>query len=296
MVYSPMVQSYSAATIQTLNNSTCKTAFDWYLLSFKTKLPAFQLPWSAAVHGLPLSNGKDILQALADRFTELLRTIDEIGFQHYLGADNDTAQATAYHFNSFVTLVTGIFDSLAHLSVAYYDLKVCGGPSKLSLRKRAGKDFLKALKEANSDLFALIASSKTFIELFYPLREAILHRHRLEHAAFEYRGSDGQWKANVIEIPADVRRKIGQFDQQDASEGLSDWGLYHTFLEPFHFVKAATQKLIEFCNEYLERLNFDQRLEMYPEVKQKIEENGKSQTHRIFIKQVELFENNRLGF
>jgi hypothetical protein len=284
------------------SNFTCNKGF-WYLFSFKTKLYNYQLPWSSVVYGLPLRNGQEMLQGFSNRFTDLLRAIDEIGFQYYLGVNNDTLDTMVYHLNYFITLVTGIFDSLANLSVAYYDLKIKGvdfdkekGMYKITLRKKVGRDFLKQLEVKNHELFNFISGNEHFIELFYPFRERILHRERLQQSGFEYYGSEGKWKANIIKIPLNVAEIIRQFDEEQEYEPVTKWGMYSVFLEPFHFVRAATEKLIEFCNKYFELLNFEELLEMHPEVNRKIEESSKSESHRTFAKELEIFKNNRLGF
>lgn len=281
---------------------TCNKGF-WYLLSFKTKVSNYQLPWSSVVYGLSLRNGPEILQGFSNRFMDLLRAIDEIGFQYYLGVNNDTLGAMVYHLNYFITLATGIFDSLANLSVVYYDLKIKGvdfdkekGMNKIALRKKAGRDFLKQLEVKNHDLFNFIGGNEHFIELFYPLRERTLHRERLQQAVFEYHGREGEWKANIVEIPLNVAETIRQFDEEQEYETVTKWGMYSAFLEPFHFVRAATEKLIEFCSKYFELLNFEELLEMHPEIKRKIEESSKSESHKTFVKELEIFENNRLGF
>lgn len=208
-----------------------------------------------------------------------------------------------YHLNYFITLVTGIFDSLANLSVAYYDLKIKGadfdkekGMYKITLRKKAGRDFLKQLEVKNHDLFNFISDNEDFIELFYPFRERILHRERLQQSGFEYYSSEDKWKANIIKIPLNVAEIIKQFDEEQKYKPITKWGMYSVFLEPLHFGRAATEKLIEFCNKYFELLNFEKLLEMHPEVKRKIEESSKLESHKTFVKELEIFENNRLGF
>lgn len=277
------------------SNFTCNKGF-WYLFSFKTKMYNYQLPWSSVVYGLPLKNGKETLQGFSNRFTDLLRAIDEIGFQYYLGVNNDTLDTMVYHLNYFITLVTGIFDSLANLSVVYYGLKIKGGMNKITLREKVGGDFLKQLGVKNRSLFDFISDNENFIELFYPLRERILHRERLEQSGFEHCSSEGKWEANFIKVPPDVAEIIRQFDEEQEYELVNRWGMYSGFLEPFHFVRASTEKLIEFCNRYFELLNFEALLDMYPEVRRKIEESGLSKSHKTFAKESEIFENNHLGF
>ena len=285
------------------SNFTCNRGL-WYLYSFKTKVSNFQLPWSSVVYGTPIMNGLDILQAFSNRFIDLLRAIDEIGFEYYKGVNNDTMDGMVYHLNYFITLVTGLFDNLALLSLSYYPLQVKGVNSrqkdrmfKISLRN---KDFLKALKEKNQDLHDFIKNNKNFIELFYPFREEIIHRSGLKKAGFKYTGDDVNWEMNIIRLSEDVANKIEVFDGESEYEVITRWGIYKSnseyFLEPFHFVKAATENLIEFCNKYLELLAFNQLLEKNPEVKQKIEENNKSKTHRDFINGLEIFKRDHLGF
>jgi len=113
-------------------------------------------------------------------------------------------------------------------------------------------------------------------------------------------GDDVNWKMNIIKLSEDVANKIEVFDEESEYEFITKWGIYklHSeyFLEPFHFVKAATKKLIEFCNKYFELLAFNQLLKKYPEVKRKIEESNKSKTHRDFIKDWEIFKRDHLGF
>ena len=287
---------------------TCnRGVWRWYLLSFETKVPAFQLPWSSVVFGLPLKNGLEMLQGFSNRFTDLLRAVDEIGFQYYLDANNDTLETMVYHLNYFITLVTGIFDSLAKLSVIRYDLKIKrvdfdkqGGMNKITLRRGVGKDFLKQVTARNQELSKFIDCEQCFIELFYPLREKIVHRERLQQATFDYSGNEGNWRANSVEIPVEVAEGISQFDKKQEHEFVTEWGVYvphtQTFVEPFHFVKASARKLTDFCNNYFELLNFNQLLEGYSEIRCKIEKSRISETSMISLRMVEIFEKCHLGF
>ena len=286
------------------SNLTCIDRGSWYLYSLKTKVSNFQLPWSSVVYGSPIKNGSDILQGFSNRFIDLLRAIDEIGFEYYKGVNNDTMDGMVYHLNYFITLVTGLFDNLALLSLSYYPLQVNGvnilqkdRMFKISLRN---KDFRKALKERNQDLHDFINNNENFIELFYPFREETIHRSGLKRAVFKYMGDDVNWEMNIIRLSEDVANMIEVFDGESEYDPITRWGIYKSnaeyFLEPFHFVKAATENLIEFCNKYFELLDFNPLLEKNPEVKQKIEESNKSITHRDSIKNVEIFKRDHLGF
>jgi hypothetical protein len=54
-----------------------------------------------------------ILDGFSQRFCFLLMSIDEMGFQYYRGVNNVTMDDMLYHFNYFILLITGIYDSLA---------------------------------------------------------------------------------------------------------------------------------------------------------------------------------------
>jgi hypothetical protein len=282
----------------------------WYLLSFKTKVPNFQLPWSSVVYGIPfqLNGGLEILQGFSNRFTDLLRAVDEIGFQYYLGANNDILEAMVYHLNYFIILVTGIFDSLAILSAIRYNLQIKRvnfdekkRMQKITLQEKVvGKDFLQQLRNQNDKLYDFIDHEQCFIELIYILRDKIVHRESLPQTTFEYHDSEGNWKANFVEIPGKAVENINQFDRRQEDEPLTEWGIYKVdariYIEPFHFTKASARKLAEFCNKYFELLNFDRFLEMHPDVKEKLEENRASGTYRFHMKELELFKKCHLGF
>jgi hypothetical protein len=203
---------------------TCNRGL-WYLYSFKTKVLSFRLPWSSVVYGSPIKNGSDILQGFSNRFIDLLRAIDEIGFEYYKGVNNDTMDGMVYHLNYFITLVTGLFDNLAILSLLYYNLQVKGvnilqkdRMFKISLRN---KDFLKALEKENQILHEFIIDNTNFIELFYPLREEIVHRSGLKKAGFEYTGDDVNWKMNIIKLSENVANKIEVFDEESEYEFIT---------------------------------------------------------------------------
>lgn len=277
----------------------------WYLYSFKTKVPNYQLPWSSVVFGIPIPNGMEILQGFSDRFLDLLRAIDEIGFEFYKGANNDTMNGMVYHLNYFISLVTGLFDNLAILSLFLHNIDVKDvdvhqkkNMHKISLRN---KDFLNALEKENQNLHDFVIKNKNFIELFYPFRDEIIHRSGLKRAGFEYKDKDVFWKMNVINLPKDIVGMIEKFDEKSDYEYVTKWGMYNAgskycYLEPFHFVKAATIKLVEFCNKYFELLAFKNLLEKHPEVNRKIKESIKSNSHKNFNKSIELFQIDHLGF
>ena len=231
-------------------NHAC-TKSNWYWFSFLSKVPNFHVGHV----------GDPFLYAFSNRFIYLLMSVDKMGFQYYLGVNNDTLNNILYHFNYFISLMTGIFDSLAIITQEQYNLTFKGDPippERISLNPRAGKNFLKVLKKRNPNLRKHINDYVNFIKQIYELRNLIIHREMLQKTALEF---IEKWKANFIMIDQDIADFIhlGN-DRNQKYEPITQWGMYrlHTdnFLEPFHFAKSATKILITFSNEYLELLGF----------------------------------------
>jgi len=226
----------------------------WYGLSFLSKVPNF-----------PVGNvGDPFLYAFSSRFIYLLMSLDEMGFQYYLGANNDTLNKIFYHFNYFISLMTGIFDSLAIITKKQYGLTFEGDnmESKISINPKTGKAFVKALKKSkrNPDLYEHINKYIAFMTLIYPLRNEIIHREMLPKKAPAFIGSNEKWVANFFKIDHDIIELLRLCnDRTQEYEPITQWGRYksHTdiFLEPFHFAKSATKILITFSNKYLELLD-----------------------------------------
>jgi len=259
-------------------NFTCNKGY-WYLISFRLKVPNFHV-------------GDSFLDAFSIRFVYLLKTIDEIGFQYYLGVNNDTLEDMQYYFNYFITLTSGIFDSLALVSNTKYGLNFEG--NRVSLNPSAGKEFFKALKEKNSVLRNYINKYIDFIKLIYELRETIIHREIPQGIRFECDERDERWKFNFIRIDQSIQNQISRCgDSNQKYDPISMWGVYNIsteyLLEPLSFVKSAARVLIEFSNEYLRLLGYGDFLE---ELRSKNDESPKD----FFLRDIEEFKNNRLGF
>ena len=249
----------------------------YYLCSFRSKVPYYHF-----------SNNQ--FESFARRFIFLLNSIDEIGFQYYSGSNNNTMDNTIYHFNYFITLITGIFDSLAIYSNEQYELGFKLGPM-ISLHSKSGDKFLRKLRQANENLREHIIQYNKFIKLIYLLREEVVHRDMLTQTGFHHEGYDEKWSMNFIEIDADTKLLIKQCkDKKIDYQLLTDWGLYEIspvcYLEPFHFAKAATRNLIDFSNKYLELSGFNNFI---------VESQSKGK-HDQFIKELEIFDMYELGF
>ncbi len=220
----------------------------WYWLSFRSKIPHYQ------VRG-PIQN------ALAGRYVFLLMSIDEMGFQYYSRANNSAMMNIVYHFNYAITLITGIFDSLALTAQERLRLRFENDnrPERTSLNPSAGKDFLKALRKKNGPLRDHINDYVLFIKLIYDLREKVIHREMLEETGFE--DMNERWRANLLRIDQEAYNLIRQVgDQRMPYEPFTRWGTHsiHSdwFLEPFHFGKEAVETLGAFCDRFLELLGY----------------------------------------
>lgn len=222
----------------------------WYWTSFRNKIPFYNV-------------SSPILQAFSSRFVFLLQSIDEIGTQFYMGSNNDTSDNTIYHFNYFIVLTTGIFDSLAIETKDKLEIQFEGDniPSKISLSNNIGRDFLREIRNQNSDLRNHINDYVDFINLIYSLREVVLHREGLSAIGYVYRDVDDSWQYNFVKISKDIADLIKRNgDSANNFDPISKWGVYQDavgyVLSPFQFTKQAGKKLIEFSNRYLELLEF----------------------------------------
>jgi hypothetical protein len=251
----------------------------WYWHSFRSKIPNYNV-------------GDSILEAFASRFVHLLMSIDEIGFQYYSGANNDTMEAMIYHFNYFISLVSGIFDNLAIRTKNQLGIKFDGDSidSRTSLNPKAGKDFLKALRERNPTLRQHITNYVHFIKLIYALREVVIHREMLPKSVFMQ--VDERWKANFIDVDATIMDLITKCDEKArVYKPITVWGVYSEipgrhFLEPYHFSKAAATSLVPFCNNFLHLLGFGDFIEA-------LKLKGKS---NVFVRTIQMMREESLGF
>jgi len=258
---------------------TCNKGY-WYWLSFRQKVPNFYVEDS-------------ILKAFSKRFLYLLESLDEMGFQYYLGVNHDTVNTMMYHFNYFISLATGIFDSLAIKTKNKYNLSFKNNnfPSKTSLNKKAGREFLNALREKNPNLRTHINEYVNFIKLIYELRELLIHGEMLDINSFTFIGGEKRYKIGTVEVKGDIIDSIKLCDDKIRKyDNFTQWGVFkfnnNYFLEPFHFVKTATKILVNFSNKYLGLLSY----------KNFIKELQDTKPNDTFLRSFESFVKDRLGF
>ena len=252
----------------------------WYWLSFRQKIPNFHV-------------GDPFLNAFSRRFLYLLESLDEIGFQYYLELDRDTMDTMMYHFNYFIILISGIFDSLAIKTKNKYGLSYNDDkhPSTTSLYKNAGKDFLKALREKDPKLHRHRSKFAYLINLIHEFRELLIHREMLDMQNFTPSMDEEKHIISAVEVNKKTINLIKQCgDKIREYDNFIEWGVFNHdkkyFISPYYFAKTATRTLIEFSNKYLEFLGYNNF----------IDELQKKDLNDPFLESLKSFENNRLGF
>lgn len=272
----------------------------WYLYSLNTKLTEYQPVWSAAVlGGVSVPEGEnltDTTESLADRITDMLIAIDEIGISYYTGVDNDTQDSIIYHFNYWITLFTGVFDALAWISKYRYQIEF-NKVGQIGLRTSRHPKFTNLLFEKNAKLKDFLSINTSVIELMYDPRNVVIHRGRLKGLRFD--NKSGNFYYNMVRIKGDFFDQIVELSKDNGYE-LSDWGHYKShgeyFLEPFRFVQKATPALIEFANGYLKLLDFYEYANCNAKHKKNNEGSQNSKEHNKYTMDLETFAKSRLGY
>ncbi|MCL2643304.1 MAG: hypothetical protein FWD52_07325 [Candidatus Bathyarchaeota archaeon] len=223
----------------------------WYLLSARLKLPHYN------------NVGDPMIDALFQRVTFVLMSIDEIGFQFYMGTNKDTMANMSYHFNYLISLLTGIFDNLALKTNTQLEIN-CHDLRKVCINNNNGKEFLKAVREKNPIIRNHICKYMKFINLIYEFRELVVHREGLEMIHFE--NPNAHWQTSFITVTSDVRTRLNDLrDRTSKFDPFTEWGFYQLhgdpLLEPYRFALMATRQLLDFVDTYLKLLGFQSFIE-----------------------------------
>ena len=236
---------YFIESFQTANRSY------WYWIYFRILIPHFNTPTTTETY--PLTT-------LSTRFVFLLQSLDEMGINYYKEVNNDTGDSIQYHFNYFIALITGIFDSLARTLNLHYNINIekQRGPSSISISNNSGKYFLKKIRKNNEALRNYLEENMSFINLIYELRENVLHRDFQRSVSF---GTSTKTDANLLRTSKDVVGYLRQLkDEKKQYDEYSQWGLYvkpmGSFISPYEFSKAAGIHLCKFIDKCLEKLGF----------------------------------------
>jgi len=239
----------------------------WYWISFRTNVPRFNVEAKMPISAI----SSDVNEAFAMRFQFLLLAVDELGIQFYLRPNLDTEFNMMYHFNHFMSLVVGIFDNLAlttqsRLGVTFegdWDIR------KVSLSSNTGNEFLTAFGTKNFALGKLVCDNRDFINLMFDLRHLMIHREGLKSLSSGVGEADGsRWEDNYASIDPNLAGRIRHVfgDKKLSYEKVGSSGLREihrtlTLVLPFFFSKSIMEKLIPFCNTYLQLLGYDSFLQ-----------------------------------
>lgn len=244
----------------------------WYLYSMRSKLHQFQLAWSVNAYSKdPLDNGdkkSQMMGSISNRMKDMLKAIDEIGVNYYKGSNNDTMDDMLYHFNYWITLYSGILDALAWVSLYRYCIPA---PNENKVALGSG-EVLTEIYKHNPKLKEVISKNRKIIDLVYEPRNLFIHREMLHGLSLkDYQAS---LELNMIDVEGDFLSHIRAL-QPVVQGGLNKAGLYEVqgryLLEPYRFVKFATRVFIDFLNQYVSTLEYDQLLVGNQALKEKIE-------------------------
>ena len=220
-----------------------------------------------------LNYSDPILRGLSMRFVHLLMSLDEMGFQYFLGVNHDTHQDMIYHYYYSISLIRGIFDSLAMKTKIQYNIEFDGDkhPSSISLSGKSGKEFLNKIKENNPELRNHISRYMNHINLINEIRELILHREMFEYMTVVDQRGEIEKKLNLLKLNEEVYRIFNNFKKKKIKyHEINDWGLYENdpvfkLLDIYYFSKKIFNEIKTFSKEYLRLLGYkDKKIEELP--------------------------------
>ena len=237
--------------------------------------------WCWCLSDLIVSHTTNI-DGISTRLENLIVGLDELGYQYYRGTGNHTNIYTRYHFDHCVSLITGIFDSLALHTRDKYGIELRDDKTNI----RTGEPLFKELRKKNEKLWEYIESNHPFVELIYVIRPLVIHKEGVMLRGPGYRYSEGDqyknWESHVInmgELREKPRTDFSKYYEQLDDELLNydpitKWGLICTNdtanrlpettqdIEPYQFMKTAIRRLIKYTDKYLKILGEENRQEM----------------------------------
>jgi hypothetical protein len=240
----------------------------------RSKLQQFQLAWSVNAFSKNPTDSEENMQmmgSISNRMKDMLKAIDEIGINYYKGSNNDTKDDMLYHFNYWITLYSGILDALAWISLYRYGISI-PNKNKVAL---GNEEILAEIYKANPKLKDVISKNRKVIDLVYEPRNMFIHREMLSGL----RLSDIQagTELNMIDVKGEFLSHIRAL-QPVVDGGPNKAGLYKIngheryLLEPYRFVRFATRVFVDFLNQYVSALEYEQLLVGNQEFKEKVEE------------------------
>lgn len=229
----------------------------YYLYRFKKLFREFQYAWTVATyaHGKGLSDKiNDHLASLETRLMFICRAYDKVAFLALKTANHEDQSNQLYHLVYFVMLITGIFDSLAHIIKERYQLEI-DDRWDISLRIPQNKKttkFYKKLECHDVDLHAFLTAMDTQrdIRIFYPLRDSLTHRELPTGVHLQQASDIGK---NVFELNNEIFEELKRLT--DSPNFIIRGN--PCFLEPLSFIKWAQEVAVRLVNRVLSSIDWD---------------------------------------
>ena len=194
-------------------------------------VPAFPRVWTTVlVVETSVPSGTDIkrhLQSFSERVTTMLRAKDMIGREFYKKANNLTQKAMLYHLSYFMMLATGTFDSFAWICKYLFNFQY-KHPVEVVIRgKKQNRKLLNHLEKVEPNVGGFLISDRvqTLLEVFYPSRDSIQHRHMLEGIQYSREKRHSEKEYSLVVLDEETKRAIGVRDEDDPSDYFTKWGV-----------------------------------------------------------------------
>ncbi len=251
-----------------------------YVISVEMKLPSYTrahdvakkiqdiiLP-ANAITDTDNQHTQHYLENFQNGFINLLIAIDEIGMNYYSIAQYDSTRYTGYHFNSWLTTFSGIFDLLAIIAKYRYNIE---HDNKLGVKlnfNKSSRDFLNKLYSKNPQIEDFLKTNSHIIDLVTPYRNLTTHELFPSSNTISYRDNKQPsiivsiTKKDFFENIKKIKEKVNR--TKGTNYTIEDWGYFGTqnrkvyLIEPFSFVMKSTDALIDFIKQFFELLDFDQ--------------------------------------
>lgn len=223
----------------------------------------------------------EYLGSIYNRICSLIVGLDEIGEQFYRGTGNHTDIKIRYHFNNCISLLTGIGDALArHVRDEVLDLEIRDHETNI----RIGNTLVNELQDEYKTVFSHIYDNHQFIEILHILRNEIIHSTGVIQAGPGFELREGTkttgWKSHTISLGKLTEKDRSSFseyyhqltDEIQEYDPISTWGIVvpdsesitideHTSIDLYQFIKTAICEMVDFVDELLRLLGYQNFLE-----------------------------------